>query len=53
MGEGVVVDRMPIATHERADEEQKGRLRLMEIRDELIHDAELEAGLDHDLRLGM
>ena len=53
MGEGVVVDRAPVSADKSADEQQQGRLRLVEIGDELIDDMEGIAGFDHDLRLGM
>ena len=53
MGKGVVVDGMPIAADERADEQKEGRLRLVEISDQLVHDVEGVAGFDHDLGLGM
>ena len=51
MGKGVVVDGMPIAADERADEQKEGRLRLVEISDQLVHDVEGVAGLDHNLGL--
>ena len=53
MGEGIVVDGMPIAADKRADEQKEGRLRLVEISDQLVHDVEGVARLDHDLRLGV
>ena len=53
MGEGVVIDRAPVTADKSADEQQQGRLRLMEIGNEFIDDAEGITGLDHDLRLGM
>ena len=53
MGKGVVVDGMPIAADERADEQKEGRLRLVEISDQLIHNVEGVAGFDHNLGLGM
>ena len=49
MGEGVVIDRAPIAANESADQQQEGRLRLVEIGDQLIHHVELVTRLDHDL----
>ena len=53
MGEGVVVDGMPIAADKRADEQEEGRLRLVEISNQLVHDMEGIAGFDHDLGLGV
>ena len=53
MGEGVVVDRAPVSADKSADEQQQGRLRLVEIGDELIYNMEGIAGFDHDLSLGM
>ena len=49
MGEGVVIDRVPIATDKSTDQQQEGRLRLVEIGDQLIHHMELVTRLDHDL----
>ena len=53
MGEGIVVDGMPIAADECADEQKEGRLRLVEISDQLVHNVEGVAGFDHNLGLGM
>ena len=53
VGEGVVVNGMPIAADECADKEQKRRLRLVEIRNQLIHHMKCITGFDHDLRLGV
>ena len=41
MGEGVVIDRAPIAADKSTDQQQEGRLRLVEIGDQLIHYLEL------------
>ena len=53
MGEGVVIDRVPIAADKSTDQQQEGRLRLVEIGDQLIHHMERIAGFDHDLCLGV
>ena len=53
MAQRIIIDGLPITADESADEQQEGRLRLMEIGDELIYDMKLIAGLDHDLGLGM
>lgn len=53
MRKGVIVYCVPITTDKGTDKQQEGRLRLVEISDELIHDVELIAGLDHNLRLSM
>ena len=53
MGEGIVIDGMPISADEGADKEQERRLRLMEIGDELIDYMEGVTGFNHDLCLGV
>ena len=53
MGEGVGVDHTPVATDEGTDEQQEGRLRLVEIGDELVHDMEGVTGLNHNLGFRM
>ena len=53
MAQRIIVYGFPIAADEGADEQQEGRLRLVKIRNQLVHDAEGVAGFDHDLRGGM
>ena len=53
MAKSIVVDRFPIPADKGAYQEQQGRLRLMDIGDELVHDAESVSGFDHDLCLGV
>ena len=53
VGKGIVIDRAPVSAHKRADQQKQGGLRLVEIRDELIHYMERISGFDHDLRLRM
>ena len=53
MTKGIVIDRVPIAADKRAHQQQQGRLRLVEIGDQLIYDMESITGFDHDLGLGM
>ena len=48
MSQGIVVDRFPVATDEGTDKQQEGRLRLVEVGDELIDDMERITGFDHD-----
>ena len=51
MTECVVVDGLPVAADKGTDKQQKGRLRLVEIGDQLVHYMEGLTGLDHNLRL--
>lgn len=51
MAQRVVVDSLPVAVHKGADEQQQGRLRLVEIGNQLVHNPELITGFNHYLRL--
>ena len=53
MGEGIIVDSMPITTHECTHEEKQCGLGLVEVGNQLVNNAESIAWLDHDLSLGM
>ena len=54
VGEGIVVDSAPVGvSDEGANEQQESRFGLVEVGDELVHDAEAVAGFNHYLRLGM
>ena len=51
MTQRVLIDRLPVPFHERAHQKQQGRLRLMEIRYQLIYDSKRIPRLDHNLCL--
>ena len=50
MGQRIVVDLVPVALDECADEQEQRRLRLVEVGDELVHDLVGVARCDDDLR---
>ena len=51
MTQRIIIDGLPVTPDKRTDEQQKGRLRLVEIGNQLVHDMEGITRLDHDLRL--
>ena len=53
MAQRIIVYSLPIAAHKRAHQQQECRFGLMEIGNQLVHDAETVTGFDHDLRSGM
>ena len=53
MGEGIIVDSMPITTHECTHEEKQCGLGLVEVSNQLVNNAEGVAWLDHDLGFSM
>ena len=53
MGEGIVVNRAPVAVHESRDEQQQRALRLVEVGDHHPHDVVFVSGSYDDLRTGV
>ena len=53
MREGVVVNRVPVAFDKGADQQQQGALRLVEVRDQHLHDLVFIARGNDDLRTAM
>ena len=53
MREGVIVNRVPVAFDKGADKEQEGALRLVEVRDQHLHDLVFIARGNDDLRAAM
>ena len=53
VGEGIVVNRAPVAVHESRDEQQQRALRLVEVGDHHPHDVVFVSGSYDDLRTGV
>ena len=53
VGEGIIVDRMPITIDKGTDEQKQGGFRLVEIGNQLIYNVEQIAWFDHYLCLSV